>query len=274
MKKLGIVAGGGKIPRRLIEQLKSKGRPYELVALKRNASMDTVKGEKCIWIRLGEAGKCVKYFQERNVEELVFIGSVKRPSLFDLCPDAFSRKFLSNIGFKAFGDDNLLKKVILFVEKETNFSIVGIHDVMDGITAPLGVMGKIQPDAQALNDINYGVKIAKGIGNLDIGQSVVIQQGIVLGVEGVEGTDNLIKRCKKLSRAGLGGVLVKLKKQKQEKRVDLPTIGIKTLINAKKSRLRGVAVQANYTLIVDQEELIKTADRLGLFVIGIEVTDE
>lgn len=274
MKKIGIVAGGGNLPRRLIEQLKSSGRPYELVALRKNASAETTKGESCIWVRLGEAGKCVKYFQEKKVEEIVFIGSVKRPSLFDLCPDAFTRKFLSNIGFKAFGDDNLLKKVISFVEKETGFSIVGIHDVMSGITAPIGVMGQIQPDEQAINDIKYGIKIARGIGNLDIGQSVIIQQGIVLGVEAVEGTDNLIKRCKKLSRAGVGGVLVKIKKPNQEKRTDLPTVGVRTLVNAKKSGLRGIAVQANYTLIVDREELVKKADKLGLFVTGIEVTDE
>lgn len=274
MKKLGIVAGGGKLPRRLIEQLKSKGYPYELVALKGNASVETTKGEKCIWIRLGEAGKGVHYFQENNVEEIVFIGSVKRPSLFDLCPDAFSRKFLSNIAFKAFGDDNLLRKVVSFIEKETGFSVVGIHDVMDEITAPVGVMGNVQPDEQALNDIEYGIKIAKGIGNLDIGQSVIIQQGIVLGVEAIEGTDNLIKRCKKLSRVGVGGVLIKIKKTHQEKRTDLPTVGIRTLINAKKSGLRGVAVQSHYTLVVDREELIKKADKLGLFVMGFEVRDE
>ncbi|MCQ2914217.1 MAG: UDP-2,3-diacylglucosamine diphosphatase LpxI [Alphaproteobacteria bacterium] len=272
MKKLGIVAGGGKLPKQLIDKCKKEGRPYVLAALKKNASKDIAKGEECLWIRFGEAGKCLEYFKSQGVEEVVLIGFVKRPSLFDLRPDAYSLKFLKEIGFSAFGDNNLLTKVINYIEKD-GMKIIGVHEVLDNLTVPAGVLGKITPDEQAKKDIEYGSKIALGIGNLDIGQSVIVQQGIVLGVEGVEGTDNLIKRCKKLSRPGLGGILVKIKKPNQEKRADLPTIGCRTLVNLKKSGFRGVAIQANYTLIVDKEALIKKADDLGLFIEAIDLED-
>ena len=270
MKKLGIIAGGGLLPKRLIEDCRLKGRPYCLIALKKNADSDTLKGEECLWVRLGEAGKAFQYLKENQAEELVFIGYVKRPSLFDLCPDALTTKFLTQIGFKAFGDDNLLSLVVSFIENE-GFKVVGIHEVLDGLTAPEGVFGKISPDEQALADIAHGIKIAAGIGALDVGQSVVVQQGIVLAVEAVEGTDAMILRCKDLKRDGVGGVLVKMKKPNQEQRTDLPTVGTRTLINAKKAGLRGVAVQAGYTLIVDKEELTKKADELGLFLVGVKI---
>lgn len=269
MKKLGIIAGGGLLPKRLIEDCRAKKRPYAVVALKKNASADTVRGEECLWVRLGEAGKAFNYLKEQGVDEVVLIGFVKRPSLFELRPDWLTAKFLAHIGFKAFGDDNLLSLVISFLEQQ-GLKFVGIHEVLDGLTAPEGVFGKISPDEQALADIKRGVQVAKGVGALDVGQSVVVQQGIVLAVEAVEGTDAMIGRCKKLKREGLGGVLVKMKKPAQEQRADLPTIGTRTLVNAKKAGLRGVAVQAGYTLIVDRDALTKKADDLGLFIIGID----
>ena len=110
-------------------------------------------------------------------------------------------------------------------------------------------------------------------GGLDVGQAVVVQQGLVLGVEGIEGTDELIRRCGEYRRKGAGGVLVKLRKPQQDMRVDLPTFGPRTIERAHEAGLRGVALHTGNGLIVDEEEAVKLADRLGLFVIGINPAD-
>lgn len=273
MKKLGIIAGGGLLPRRVIDFCRAQNRSFSVVALKNNADKSLFKDVPCQWVRMGEAGKGLTYFKENGVEEIVMVGYVRRPSLFELRPDWLTMKFLTHIGFKAFGDDHLLSSLVSFLEKE-GLSIIGVHEVLPDVTAPEGVMGKIQPDEQALADIEHGLKIANGLGKLDVGQSVVVQQGIVLGVEAIEGTDALIQRCGSLKRDGVGGVLVKIKKPEQETRTDLPTIGSRTLKNVKKAGLRGIAVQAGYTLIVDKEELVKKADDLGLFLIGVKIGEE
>ena len=263
VEKLGIIAGGGHLPKQLIDHCHQEGRPFALVCLKDSALPETIGNEQCLWIRLGEAGKAISFFKKEGVREIVMIGGVKRPSLFHLRPDWWTAKFLVKIGFKAFGDDNLLTSVINYIETE-GFKIIGIHDVMGNILAGEGVLGKYRPDKQALDDIDHGLKIALGLGALDVGQSVVVQQGIVLGVEAVEGTDELIKRCKNLARSGVGGVLIKTKKPNQEQRADLPTIGVQTVINAYESGLRGIAVQSGKTLIVDQDSVVKKADELGI----------
>ena len=111
------------------------------------------------------------------------------------------------------------------------------------------------------------------MGSLDVGQSVVVQQGLVLGVEGIEGTDELIKRCGDYKRKGAGGVLVKLRKPNQDMRTDLPTIGTKTVQKAYESGLRGIAVHAGNALIVDEPEVIKLADKYKMFIVGINPGD-
>ena len=269
-EKLGIIAGGGFLPKQLMDHCRQEGRPFVLVCLKDFALPEIVAEEPCLWIRLGEAGKAVAFFKEHGVKQIVMIGPVKRPSLFHLRPDWWTAKFLAKIGFKAFGDDNLLTSVIKYIETE-GFKIIGIHEVMGEILADEGVFGKIKPDDQAKQDIAHGIKIALGLGALDVGQSVVVQQGIVLGVEAVEGTDALIKRCKELARPGQGGVLIKTKKPQQEQRADLPTIGVQTVMNVYESGLRGIAVQAGKTLIADRKAVIAKADELGIFIVGVKI---
>lgn len=273
MKKLGIVAGDGFLPRQLIDHCLNESRPFALVCLKPHADAEIIGDMPALWARMGEAGKIIKYFKENGVDEIVMIGPVSRPSLFEVRPDWWTAKFLARIGFKAFGDDNLLSTIIKEVEKE-GFKFVGIHEIMGDILAEKGVFGRIKPDEQAYADIEHGLKIATGLGLLDVGQCVVVQQGIVLGVEAVEGTDALIKRCKDLKRDGAGGILVKIKKPHQEKRVDLPTIGLRTVVNAHDAGLRGIAVHAGQTLVVDRDAVVKKADELGLFIIGVTVRED
>jgi DUF1009 family protein len=134
---------------------------------------------------------------------------------------------------------------------------------------PEGPLGRVRPDAEAHADIERGLRIARAIGALDIGQAVVVQQGLVLGVEAIEGTDALLRRCRELRRDGPGGVLVKTEKPGQEKRADRPTIGPRTVSLAAESGLRGIAAEAGATLLIDRDEVIRLANQAGLFVVGV-----
>ncbi|MDO4184595.1 MAG: UDP-2,3-diacylglucosamine diphosphatase LpxI [Rhodospirillales bacterium] len=269
-KKLGIIAGGGTLPRRLIHYCQETGRNFFVLAIEGNALPDLVDDSiPHLWLRMGQAGTGLKRMAQEGVEEIVMIGTIRRPSFKDLVPDWKTTAFFAKVGPKALGDDGLLRAVIKEIEAE-KMRVVGIQEVMSDLLAKPGIVTKKKPSKADIIDIKRGVGVAFELGKLDVGQSVVVQEGLVLGVEGIEGTDELIKRCGGYKRNSSGGVLVKLRKPQQDMRIDLPTIGTRTIENAKASGLNGVAVHAGNTLIVDEEEVIKTANKLGMFIIGIE----
>ncbi|MBE6451669.1 MAG: LpxI family protein [Alphaproteobacteria bacterium] len=268
-RKLGIIAGGGSIPKMLIDYVKSNQIPYFVLAIEGNsdrAHFDETVNHK--WIRIGQAGTGFKFLKDENVQDVVMIGTIHRPTLQELVPDLRTAAFFAKIGLKALGDDGILRALVKEIESE-NIKVVGVHEVMPELLTKEGLLTKTKPDKQALADIKRGVEVDLTLGALDVGQSVVVQQGLVLGVEGIEGTDMLIKRCKDYARKGAGGVLVKLRKPNQDMRIDLPTIGVKTIENAHKSGLRGVAVHAGNALIVNEQEVIKLANKYKMFVIGV-----
>ena len=199
-------------------------------------------------------------------------GKLKRPSLAALRPDATGAKLLARLGgaFLA-GDNSLLSGVIDYLEEE-GFHVIGADDVLHQLLAPQGLIGRIPPSKDAQKDIAAGVKIAHAVGELDIGQAVIIQQGYVLGVEAAEGTDELIARCEHLRRNfPYGGVLVKVKKPGQERRADLPTIGVETVRAIAEAGFAGIAVEAGGTLIIDRKGVALKADALGVFVVGFSL---
>ena len=147
--------------------------------------------------------------------------------------------------------------------------VKGIHELMPELLIPQGLLTKHKPSKSDMVDIQRGVEVAFALGKLDVGQSVVVQHGLVLGVEGIEGTDELIRRCKDYRRKGNGGVLVKLRKPQQDMRIDLPTIGVKTIERAHESGLQGIVVHAGNGLIVNQEEAVALADKYGMFIMGV-----
>ena len=131
------------------------------------------------------------------------------------------------------------------------------------------MIGERAPDDVAERDIAIGVEAARALGAHDIGQAVVVQAGRVLGVEGVEGTDGLIERCAALQEAGPGAVLVKMKKPGQERRADLPTIGLTTIEKLAEAGFSGVAFEAGETLILERAQAVARADAHGVFMIGV-----
>ena len=167
------------------------------------------------------------------------------------------------------GDDGLLSAIIAQIE-EFGFEVVGPDTFLQSDQVGFGSLGALEPDARALADIKRGMTVLNALGPADVGQSVIIQDDIVIAVEAVEGTDATIERSAALLRAGPGGVLVKLPKPGQESRADLPTVGPQTVRRASDAGLRGIALDGAHTLFVDLDETVSLADRLGIFVYSFD----
>lgn len=267
--KLGIIAGGGDLPGRLVQVCQDNRRGVFVVALQGHTDPRAVEQAEHVWVRLGDCIKAVEPLRAAGVEELVLAGPIKRPSLVELRPSRQVAGFLAKLGRHAFGDDGLLSAIVKALEEEGGFKVIGVDDVVGGLLAPAGPFGRHHPDDVAAADIERGIAVARALGAVDVGQSVVVQQGMVLGVEAAEGTDALLARCGLLRREGPGGVLVKLKKPNQERRADLPTIGLQTLHAAAEAGLRGIAIEAGGALVLDRDAMVEAADEAGLFVVGI-----
>jgi DUF1009 family protein len=266
---LGIIAGSGALPRRLAESCRAAGRAVFILALEGAADQATVADVPHAWCRLGAAAAGLDLLRANAVTELVLAGGVRRPSLSALLPDWRAAKFFARVGYRALGDNGLLSAIVNELERE-GFRVVGADDVLSADNVlPEGPLGGYMPDEDARADIEHGIGVARALGALDIGQAVVVQQGLVLGVEAAEGTDELLRRCAGLRRDGPGGVLVKMAKPGQERRADLPTIGPQTLTLAAAAGLRGIAAEAAMTLVIDRAELVRAADEAGLFVVGV-----
>jgi len=194
--KLGILAGGGGLPARLVEACRASGRPVFVLAFEGQTDPAAVRGVDHAWARLGAAGNSLEVLRAAGVRELVMAGAITRPSLSELRPDLRGVRFFAKVGASGLGDDGLLRAIVDTLETEEGFRVIGIDDVMDGLLAPIGCIGALSPDEEAARDIARGVAVARALGAVDVGQAVVVQQGIVLGLEAAEGTDRLLARCK------------------------------------------------------------------------------
>ncbi len=268
LNKLAVIAGGGALPGLVIQACREAGRPYFVVALEGQADPAGLDGVPHAWCRLGAAARGEKLLREFEPQEVVFVGKVRRPSLKELRPDWRALKVIVKATVRALGDDGLLRAIIKEFEAE-GVKVVGPHEVVKGLLAVEGVYGRARPDRQARIDIARGMQAAKAIGTLDVGQAAIVQQGIVLALEAIEGTDALVARAGALQRKGPGGVLVKAPKPGQERRIDLPGVGVDTVEAVARAGLRGIAVEAGGALIIDRATVAARADALGVFIVGI-----
>jgi DUF1009 family protein len=241
-----------------------------VLALEGHADAAKLEGADTAWIRLGEGGRGIALLHEAGVRELVLAGRVRRPALAELRPDARTAKVLAKAGLSFLGGDNAVIKTVVKELEDEGFRVVAPETLIAALIAPEGVLGRHAPDETARDDIARGLSVVRALGALDVGQAAVVQQGIVLGVEAVEGTDALIERAARLKRNGPGGVLVKAAKPGQERRVDLPAIGAETVVRAAAAGLRGVAVEAGGALVIGRAAVVRAADDAGLFVVGVK----
>ncbi len=265
---IALLAGRGDLPRTLINVFQSQHRPFVVLAFQGQTEEDLIRDVPHIWLYFGEAGKALRYIEAHHIQEIVMAGAISRPAFNEISPDWEGIKWLAKIGQKALGDDNLLKLVIGMIE-ERGYRVVGPDDILADLLAPEGLLTSHELDEQAWRDIGRGLEVLSVLSPADVGQAVVVQEGLVLGIEAIEGTDRLIHRVATLQRPGLGGILVKIAKRQQEQRVDLPVIGVETIRQAVKTGLRGIAVEAGRTLILNREETIKFAHEKNIFILGL-----
>lgn len=269
--KLGIVAGGGNLPRRIADVCVKENRPYQILAIEGQADAKELSKHPVLWCRLGAAAKAIDFLHEHEVQEVVMAGPVKRPSLAAIRPDMKALQVITKAGARAFGDDGILRAVIDVIENE-GVKVVGIDSILPNLRPKAGQLGDHRPNEDAERDIARGVEVLAALSALDVGQAVVVQQGMVLGIEAAEGTDRLIDRTSDLAGPGPKGVLIKLPKYGQEERVDLPTIGPKTIDLASKAGLAGIALKADGALVIDNEETIRRADASDIFIVALDIS--
>lgn len=270
--KIGILAGAGELPAHLARACIASGRDVQVIGFEGESDPASLAGLPHAWSALGTVGRTFELLRGAACEEVVLVGKLHRPALASLKTDLRGARLLAKVVAAGQGDNRVLALIIRELENE-GFRVVGAEEVIAELLAGEGALGAHAPDAAARGAIALGVRVARALGAYDVGQAVVVFGDVVLGVEGQEGTDALIERCGRLRVEPKGGVLVKVAKPGQERRTDLPTIGVATVENAAGAGLDGIAVEAGGALIVDREAVARAADRHGLFVVGVQVGD-
>lgn len=274
-RKLGIAAGSGPLPEALAEAALAAGRDVFIAGIE-GAAGKGIERFPHAWVRIGAMGEFLRLLKENGCEDIVLIGGVKRPSLAAIFPDKTGRQLMPRLArWLMQGDDALLRGLAEYFEKEHGFRVIGAHEVAGELLAPEAVLTRAVPTAEQEADIDIAIRAALAIGALDIGQGAVACRGVVLALEAAEGTDRMLERIATLPQEMRGhddaraGVLVKLSKPGQERRVDLPTIGVQTVENVAAAGLAGIAVEAGGALIVDGEAVARAANKAGIFVAGL-----
>lgn len=271
MNKIGIIAAKGNLSKKLIDHARNH---FDLFIVAINGETDSalLEGIDHIWVNIGEIGMAMDAMRKANIVEVVFVGSLKKPDIFSLSVDKMGAKLLAKIvKDKFFGDNKLLSVLTDFLE-DNGFKVIGVQEILKDLVVEVGEFTVLKPSEQDRLDIELGLKVVKELGMLDIGQGAIIENGVVLGVEAIEGTDNLIKRCGELKRTqAAGGVLIKLSKPNQELRMDLPTIGIETIKNMHISGFKGIVIEARKAIFLDKEEVIAFANKHEMFVSALLV---
>ena len=265
--KLGLIAGGGSLPILLAQRCRAAGRSLFVLRLRGFAdpALSEFEGAEA---GIAELGRLFDLLRQARVEAVCLAGIVSRPDFAALKPDLRGLKAMPGaIAAAAKGDDALLRFVVGEFERE-GFAIEGADQVDAGLTLPLGSLGRVGPTPEQAADIALALDAARAVGLRDLGQGAVAAGGRVVAEEGLDGTDALLRRCAEAGRAR-GGVLAKVPKPIQERRVDLPVIGVATMEGAAAAGLAGVAGEAGSVLVLDRAAVVAAADRLGLFVVGI-----
>lgn len=264
-EKVGVIAGRGNIPRLLRLYLSKKKIPYFFLGLKSIADPKVCD----LMLSVGQLGTAIRTLKKEKIDKLVFIGGLDRPALDEIKPDLGGWLFLLRNALKVKGDNSLLTALAGAFEGK-GIKVVGVHEIMPDLLVKQKVYTKKKPSAKDKKAIQHGVDLAKKLGEMDVGQSVVVQGNLCLGLEGIEGTEALIKRCGTLKRGTkTKPILVKMCKPTQDKRLDMPTIGLGTIQQAIKAGYAGVAVEAGAVLFPDAEKAIAKANDAGLFIQGI-----
>jgi DUF1009 family protein len=279
VSRLGLIAGGGELPRAVAQSARAGGREDFVIGLlgSLDETEDWVKDFPHEMASPGAPGQAFRSFRREGVTEVLLVGKVDRPRFSDLKLDARGVMLLPR-ALKAArqGDDALLRFLVTMFEEE-GFRSVGVAEAAPGLVCGEGALGRLTPDEDAIADMQRGFAVVRALGALDVGQAAAVCEGLVLAVEAAEGTDRMIERIATLREALRGtpsnrrGVLVKALKPTQDAKTDMPVIGVATVERAAAAGLAGIGLQAGGALVVDKAMVAARADALGLFVTGVKL---
>ena len=264
--KQGLIAGDGSLPVKMAQYAKENG--FEVICI--SLSNDNVKQLKKYCSKVyschpGEINRIEKILKDEEIKQATFLGKVHKRVLLKLYKfDSRAIELLRSI--KRLNDDEVMLLIVREFEK-AGITVLDQTIFIKNLMIPSGVLGKHKPTEAQLEDVNYGFWLAKEMGGVDVGQSVVIKDKMIMAVEAIEGTDVCIKRGAKLAKRN--AAVIKVSKPKQDKRFDIPAVGLRTLKTMKRYKANLLAVEANETIIVDQEKVIKFADANNIVIMAV-----
>lgn len=268
---VGILAGGGTLPREIADVLHAAGQNPVIVGLEGEVRPRDFAGHDFTLVNWGRIGQLLSSFKQKGVTDLVIVGSVTRPDLRAIRTDVGFWWNLPRI-FKivaAGGDDSVLRRVVGFFESH-GFVVRGPADVAPALLIGAGAYGKVAMSDSSKRDFEIGREAVARLAPFDVGQAVVVANGAVIAIEGAEGTDAMLRRVAERRDSARGGVLVKWPKPGQELRVDMPAIGPNTVAGVVAAGLQGIAVQAGATLAAQRGDTSDAADAAQVFIAGLE----
>ncbi len=268
LKKIGLIAGQGRLPEMLLSNWEMVGISPYIVALEGITDPDLFMAREHIVLPIGCAGGMIEYLKNSGVKDIVLAGALKKPEWSQIRADQRGMKIVLKVALRALGDDALLRVVREELESD-GFILHGVQEYIPDLLAPAGLFSEASPLQQDWDSIRLGFQTAKDWGRKDKGQSVVVQQGTVLGCEGSEGTKTLMEQAGKVKREGRGPILVKVLKPAQDTALDMPTIGVKTIETAHEQGFVGIVIEAGRTLVLDREEVTARANHHKIFLLGL-----
>jgi len=262
---LGVIAGEGRFPFLVAERAAARG--MGTVAVGFDGFTDPAYAQSVdgyLAIKIGQLSKMLSFFKKQGVSQVIFAGGITKPKALDMRPDFRAMKMLMRAKTK--GDDALLRAVAAEIESE-GMEVVTPLSVLPELGTPAGVLTRRSPKTHEWDDLRFGWERAKGLGQWDIGQALMVRSRMVAALEGMEGTDAMIKRGGAL--VGKGGIVVKVCKPGQDQRLDLPAVGLETITTMIEAGAVCLGVQAAKSLFFDMEEALALADQKGVSIVGL-----
>jgi DUF1009 family protein len=264
--RYGLIAGNGRFPLLALESARRLGHDVTVIAIQEEASKDLeALAPRCYWISLGHLGKLIEILQKEGITEVVMCGQVKHAKIFStIRPDWRLAKLLASLPWK--NTDGLIGGVVRILEDE------GIHlrdstSLLKPMLATEGAMTRRGPEKDETADVEYGRRVANALASVDVGQSVAICERACVAVEAMEGTDGMLRRAASLVN-GRRLSLVKVARRREHLLFDVPVVGLSTIPVMQETGTTVLAVEAGRTLMLDRDEMLETANRAGIAIVG------
>ena len=265
MNNIGIISGGGKLPLLIGKNLIINNFRVIFFVIEEFYNEEFYKNQEVEIITLKSAKKIIELLRLNSINCILMAGNINRPSLSDLSFDYQTFKLAKNLLLNNTGDNNLLVSVKKFFS-ENGFDYFNWREYCPELFASDDNLTLKKPSALAKKNLSIALSIFKTYGKLDIGQSIIAQNQVILGLEAAEGTDNLILRCKNLKKSGDRGILLKCTKYNQSKTLDIPSIGEKTINLLSSNNYEGVFLEKNNCLILEKQKTIELANKNNIFI--------